>query len=389
MAGTLGTLVTMVSADTSGFEAKMATAGQAAQSFEKKTTEAISSGTSRWGNEISKIGDKFTSFGGVLKLGFGVGTAKQMISLLHHGLMELGEGLGAAANGEITFGDALGDTVKKMLGMKTTLEEIRDAHKKAAEAANEQAAAEAKVQAALGNAPKPEFGALKGGDEAMAASHKAMVDARKAMGPAQDAVREQENRMKDNADLYRASPALDQGAKEELERRKRIAKPLEDAYHAAEIAYQRQAEELEKGNEDAADRNRRQTDHDDMNEAYWNQREILDKQELEAKQKMIQDTDETMAAYGAHQKELAASEKANAKDREDERKKALKDQLATGGVGSADSIRQQLQSIAAAANVIPDDVQKAIKDQSKATMNMDDQGVKVRNVEMLAYATLS
>jgi hypothetical protein len=87
-------------------------------------------GASRWGNEIEHIGQKFTSFGGVMKLGFGVGTAKALLSELHHGLMEFGEATSEAHKHGLGFFDSLAEGARKLVGYKTIAEEAAEATKK-------------------------------------------------------------------------------------------------------------------------------------------------------------------------------------------------------------------------------------------------------------------
>ncbi len=127
-------------------------------------------------------------------------------------------------------------------------------------------------------------------------------------------------------------------------------------------------------------------DHNDEVEAGWMDRRAKEQAEIEDRRKVAEDADESLRAYSAQQKELAASEKENAKDRDEERKKALKDQIqTTGGVSASSDARNMLQSAILTTKMDPDAAnKKEQEEQTKRLKAIDDKGIKIRNVELFA-----
>ncbi len=129
----LGTLVTVVTADTSGFTAGMNTVAQQAQQFEQKIAPAKSA-TSGWGKELDAMGHKFTSLGGIMKIGLGLGTAKAILSEVHHIVTNLGGGFLDAAAAGGTFGESMKDALRSTLGLSTSAKELAENLKHVVEA---------------------------------------------------------------------------------------------------------------------------------------------------------------------------------------------------------------------------------------------------------------
>ncbi len=143
----LGTLVTVVTADTSGFTAGMNTAAQQTQQFSAKVKTASAESQqamSRWGEEASNLGERFTSLHGLIAIGFGVHLGRQLFTEIHAGLGRFVEGMAAARGHGESWADALGSGLMHMVGMKTMLDQIVEQEKRSAELAKE--AAESRIR---------------------------------------------------------------------------------------------------------------------------------------------------------------------------------------------------------------------------------------------------
>ncbi len=101
----------------------MNTAAQEAGKFAEKINETKSS-TSGWGKEIDNLGHKFTSLGGIMKIGFGLGTAKAILSAVHHELVAFGEGFVEAQKAGMGFFESLGDGILNLVGLETHLQQV-------------------------------------------------------------------------------------------------------------------------------------------------------------------------------------------------------------------------------------------------------------------------
>ncbi len=121
----LGTLVTVVTADTSGFTSGMNTAAQQTQQFAAKVNASSRESTetmSRWGQEVEHLGSKFTSLHGLLAIGFGVHLGRALFSEIHKGVMELASGFTEGMKAGEGFFDSIGEGLRKVAGMETHIE---------------------------------------------------------------------------------------------------------------------------------------------------------------------------------------------------------------------------------------------------------------------------
>lgn len=121
---TLGTLVTVITADTSGFKTGLASASDQAKQFGQKAGDSMKEATettSKWGKELEHLGGKFTSLHGILAAGFGLHLGRALFSEIHQ---------------------LIGEIVEKAAEWLTGSAEIAERYKDAATAAERIAAAQ-------------------------------------------------------------------------------------------------------------------------------------------------------------------------------------------------------------------------------------------------------
>lgn len=134
---TLGTLVTVVTADTSGFQAGMGAAAQQAQRFGQDARSGL-------GAVEEKLSSFRKSLGGlreITELAFGFHVGRMFFEQIHDGIGKFVEGMTAARGHGLSWSDSLQDGLRHLIGIKTQLDEIAEAEKRNAELAKETDAA--------------------------------------------------------------------------------------------------------------------------------------------------------------------------------------------------------------------------------------------------------
>ncbi len=129
----LGTLVTVVTADTSGFTANMSKAEQAARQFGKEVPKAMNDALGGVKALEEKLHGTFSALRGfreVIGLGLGVGVGRQIFEKVHEAIVNLAEGFASGTAAGESFSGAMADAVKNMLGMKTHAKELEEQNKK-------------------------------------------------------------------------------------------------------------------------------------------------------------------------------------------------------------------------------------------------------------------
>ena len=129
----LGTLVTVVTADTSGFTANMGKAELAAKQFGKEVPKQMNDAIGGVKALEEKLHGAFSTLRGfreVIGLGLGVGVGRQIFEKVHEGIVHLVEGFNEGTAAGENFSDSLADGIKNMLGMKTHAEELAESNKK-------------------------------------------------------------------------------------------------------------------------------------------------------------------------------------------------------------------------------------------------------------------
>ncbi len=195
----LGTLVTVITADTSGFTTGMNKAAEETKAFSGKMTIAARENTesmSRWGEEVEHLGHKFTSLHGLLAIGLGVHLGRALFSELHKGLMELASGFGEGMAAGEGFFASIGEGIRKVTGLETHIEQLTKRQKENTEFAKKVGASSASLEEA--NAPK-EIGKLvkqleekqKGFEEAASPGLQKISDLQATLKIAQDTARRQ------------------------------------------------------------------------------------------------------------------------------------------------------------------------------------------------------
>ncbi len=183
----LGTLVTVVTADTSGFTAGMNTAAQEAQKFSAKVDDHKSA-LSGWGKELETVGHKFTTLGGLFKIGFGVGTAKAVLSELHHALINFGEGFAAAQKAGEGFWESIADGARSIVGLQTDFQKVAEDAKNLATPVKEIADAMERLRKIQAGESDKQFPLAPREQGAVDAARKAFDDAVKAAEPYHEAL---------------------------------------------------------------------------------------------------------------------------------------------------------------------------------------------------------
>ncbi len=144
----LGTLVTVLTADTSGFTAGMNTAAQQTEKFSNKVKTSSAESTqqmSRWGEEADNLGKRFTSLHGIIAIAFGVHLGRQLFTELHEGLGRFIEGMSAARGHGMSWADSLKSGLESLVGMTTELGRIAEIEAHNAELEKEAAESRGRV----------------------------------------------------------------------------------------------------------------------------------------------------------------------------------------------------------------------------------------------------
>ena len=125
----LGTLVTVVTADTSGFTVGMGQAEQAARHFGQEVPKQMKEAE----NGIKSLEEKLHSglqslrgFREVIGLALGVGIGRGLFEKVHEGIVSLAEGFTEGQKAGETFSESIEDAGRKMFGMKTHAEELAE-----------------------------------------------------------------------------------------------------------------------------------------------------------------------------------------------------------------------------------------------------------------------
>lgn len=137
----LGTLVTVVTADISGFSQNMEEAGQKSEQFKKKVEFSIS-GINEKLNDFKR---HMRGFNEILSLGFGVEIGRKVFEQIHEGIVEFSSATIEAAKSGMSFAESLEDGARAAVGMKTKLEELTEAKKRNMEVFKQAAAGEEKI----------------------------------------------------------------------------------------------------------------------------------------------------------------------------------------------------------------------------------------------------
>ncbi len=244
----LGTLVTVVTADTSGFTAGMNTAAEQTKQFEAKAKSSQST-MSAWGKELETVGHKFQTLGGLFKIGFGVGTAKAVLSEVHHALVNFGEGFGEAQKAGEGFFASIEDGLRNVVGMETHFQQLAEDAKKLAAVLKEVSSA----VFSSGHFPfdNKEFPFVSGADAERTRLRGIFEKAQAAASPYQEQVEQERTRVARFESLNgRSSLQEDRGLKEATERAKPFAK-AEDAARQALQDFEERMKERNEANKEA------------------------------------------------------------------------------------------------------------------------------------------
>ncbi len=364
----LGTLVTMVTADTSGFTSGMTSAAQSAQIFEKKIKESVGGGVRGLSQELHHAALGLKGFNSLLELGFGFSVGTKIFGMLHEGLMTFVEGTNEAAKAGSGYFDSLVEGGKKVVGLKTKFEELNEHMKENADLAKK-------------------LGDLRGESDFDKAFRR-VQELNKEAGPGRNKIAAlKANLAEGQDDAQHGRLSLFNFTRTDIERKLKAA----EEENAAKENAAREAEGIlaEKRKElaDDIERRARQQDHDDETEAYWNQLQIQRDAEIAAEKERVRQLEEDLKDGVARMKELEESERKNQEDRDEEAKARMKKAGGvSGGISGLDSVFQQLQ-MAALASQKPREPTKEEIESAKRLANIDDNGVKIRNVEMFALGT--
>ncbi len=134
---TLGTLVTVVTADTKGFTAGMGDAAKHAKKFEEDTTSALGGVE----GALSKVRKSFAGFREITELAFGFHVGRMFFEQVHDAMGKVAAGTAEAFQHGFGFAESLGIGLQHLLGMSTALDYVVSQEKRAAEFAEVQARA--------------------------------------------------------------------------------------------------------------------------------------------------------------------------------------------------------------------------------------------------------
>jgi hypothetical protein len=116
----LGTLVTIVTADASGFKAEMVSSADSAQMMERRVTQSLGGVRSK----MAELKQSLHGFKDLMNLGLGVHLGGNVYSRLHEGFEKFGEGFRDGLEHAKSFEEALGEGAKHLLGMETSSERL-------------------------------------------------------------------------------------------------------------------------------------------------------------------------------------------------------------------------------------------------------------------------
>lgn len=134
---TLGTLVTVVTADTKGFTAGMGDAANRAKKFEDETTSALGGVE----GALGKVRQSLAGFREITELAFGFHVGRMFFEQVHDAMGKVAAGTAEAFQHGFGFAESLGIGLQHMLGMSTALDYVVAQEKQAAEFAEIQARA--------------------------------------------------------------------------------------------------------------------------------------------------------------------------------------------------------------------------------------------------------
>jgi hypothetical protein len=380
----LGTLVTLVTADTSGFTAGMSTAAQSAKQFERNVNEAANESKghfSKVGEEIQHLGDRFTSLHGLLAIGLGVHLGRALFTEIHHGIVELGSGFLEAQKAGEGFWESIGDGVRQMAGLATHFEEAAKSAKELAKVSAEIANATFRagdIERGIGGDQYP---FLKGGDAADAELRKALREAQAAAEPyvgKDSEVQKYQTKIAQFEQAGNPDWAID-AFRTKLKEAEEKAAPFIDKVTGAQMAlaeFQKTASEMNAANEQYASqlKDAIQFAKDDEEQGRLlegHKKQAAEDLKKQTEEKARADADESRAAQHRYEEIQREYEQ---EDREDEKQKTPALRLRGGGVGIGGlaDFANQLQRAASGGSPEVRKLDDINKEQEKQTKALDD-----------------
>ncbi len=168
MMADLGTLVTVVTADTSGFTANFGQAEQAAKHFGQevpKQMEHAATGLKGFEEKLHGALQGLRGFREVIGLTFGISIGRTLFEKIHEGAVKAAEGFSEARDAGESFWESLTDGTRHMLGLHTRFEEIKKDAEDLAKISEKMSGFRAKVESAERGPDAKAYPFLPGADE--------------------------------------------------------------------------------------------------------------------------------------------------------------------------------------------------------------------------------
>ncbi len=256
----LGTLVTVVTADVSGFTVGMGQAEQAAKRFGQevpKQMKEAANGLQTFEDKLHGALQGLRGFREVIGLTLGVSIGRTLFEKIHEGAIRAAEGFSEARAAGESFWDSIADGTRNMVGLHTRFEEIKKDTEDLVTLSEKMSGFRAKVDSAERGPDAKSYPFLPGADEGEDAARAALRAANQGARPFREEIAKLESakeRARQAYDVPRGeSSIVDQPYDRQLKDLKERAAPFFKKQEEAEKQLSGYADRQIEANEQAAE----------------------------------------------------------------------------------------------------------------------------------------